>query len=216
MSPLFFDIETSACDEGLRKFPFDESTVNLGVMKDEAKIEAKIDAARKKHRDLAALDAGTGKVLAVGFSDGEYREMLAYDEPELLVKTWERIGEQLRMQQWVIGFNIKAFDLPFLCTRSHVHRIEIPSWLADYTKYDPWHSCVKDIRQYWQMGDRQRKGSLDYLARLFGVGSKPKNIHGGDFARLFNGTEEQQEQARQYLMNDLAMTESVAKVLLNL
>lgn len=212
---LYMDIETGPCSETLERVPFDPSTVALGNFKDEEKIKAKIEKAKIEHTAKAALVHETARVLVIGFKDDNGVTMLAYQhEEELLTEAWRTIEQHLMAQQDLVGFNIKGYDLPVLVQRSRIHRIQIPKILYRIPAYDPWHSKVKDLQDYWQMGDRHKRGGLDYIARVFGVGQKTKGISGADFARLYHGTEQEREQALHYLRNDLNLTEAVANVLL--
>ena len=73
MKRIYFDIETGPLPESellAMLPPFDASEVRVGNLKDEAKIAAKIAEAEVNHRrdfiDRAALDATTGRVIAIG------------------------------------------------------------------------------------------------------------------------------------------------------
>lgn len=65
-----------------------------------------------------------------------------------------------------------------------------------------------DLREVWQLGDRQARGSLDSIARHLGVGQK--NSDGAAFAALWQSD---REKALAYLKNDLELTLKVAEAL---
>ena len=65
-----------------------------------------------------------------------------------------------------------------------------------------------DLRDAWQLGDRQARGSLDVIAKHLGVGTK--NGNGADFAKLW---QTDRKQALAYLKNDLELTARVAEAL---
>ena len=69
-----------------------------------------------------------------------------------------------------------------------------------------WSKRFIDLRDTWQVGDRQASGSLDRICCHFGL--EGKNGNGKDFARLF---ELDKELALDYLRNDLRMTRQVAE-----
>ncbi len=71
-----------------------------------------------------------------------------------------------------------------------------------------WGDQIVDLRECWQLGDRQARGSLDSIARHLGVGAK--NGDGKAFAELWV-TDRQQAEA--YLRNDVALTVKVAQAL---
>ena len=73
---IAFDIETGPAsleELSLMEVPFDPATVKIGNLKDQVKIEEKIEAARKNHEldfiNKAALSPFTGRVIAIGWAD---------------------------------------------------------------------------------------------------------------------------------------------------
>ena len=80
------DLETGPAKNALSYFS--RSDVKLGNLKDTAKIEAKLAEAEDEFLDKAALSPITGKVLAVGFTDGAVHEVLTYEsEKEIITET---------------------------------------------------------------------------------------------------------------------------------
>ena len=95
---LGVDIETGPTKNALSYFS--RKDVKLGNLKDPNKIEAKLAEAEDEFLDKAALSPITGKVLAVGLTDGAVHELLTYEsEKEIITKTLDRIGDQLMKQQ---------------------------------------------------------------------------------------------------------------------
>jgi len=105
----------------------------------------------------------------------------------------------------LIGFNIFGFDLPFLIRRSWKHRVAVPFGIRR-GRY--WGDQLLDLRDCWQLGDRQARGSLDSIARHLGVGAK--NGDGKGFAALWQSD---RKQAESYLRNDVELTALVADAL---
>ncbi len=105
----------------------------------------------------------------------------------------------------IIGFNIFTFDLPFLFRRSWKQRVPIPFGLRR-GRY--WGDQVIDLRDAWQLGDRQARGSLDSIAKHLGVGAK--NGDGKAFAELWRSD---RTKAEAYLRNDLELTAKIAHAL---
>lgn len=105
----------------------------------------------------------------------------------------------------MVGFNICSFDLPFLIRRSWKHGVPVPFGIRR-GRY--WGEQVIDLRELWQLGDRQARGSLDAIARHLGVGAK--NGDGKEFAALW---QRDRPKAEAYLRNDLDMTARVAGAL---
>ena len=127
------------------------------------------------------------------------------DEARTLFEFWELTrGVQGRTNP-MVGFNIFGFDLPFLFRRSWKHRVPVPFGLRR-GRY--WSDQLIDLRDAWQLGDRQARGSLDSIARHLGVGAK--NGDGKAFAELWMSD---RPKAEAYLRNDIELTAKVADAL---
>jgi predicted PolB exonuclease-like 3'-5' exonuclease len=210
---LAFDIETGPTKNALSYFS--RSDVNLGVLKDPVKIEAKIAKAEDEFLDKAAISPFTGKVLAVGLTDGAVHEVLTYEsEKEIITETLERIGSQLMQQRPVVGWNIIEFDFPFLYNRAMMLGVSWPSHLWDLKKGYP-HSQIIDLMRYWNMGSWKKMTKMDTVNRFLCGFGKPSGVTGADFARLFNGTPEEREKAIDYALNDVKILDSLTRKMLN-
>jgi hypothetical protein len=209
---------------------FDPAEVKTGNLKDPAKIAEKIAEAEVSQRrdffDKAALDPLTGRVVAIGVlcfeARGEFGPdfkkpdrclILGHeDEAETLREFWDLTRGEMGRLNPLIGFNIFGFDLPFLIRRSWKQRVPVP-WGLRRGRY--WDNQLIDLREAWQLGDRQARGSLDCVAKHLGVGAKtgcephgPPN--GKAFADLW---QRDRPQAEAYLRNDLELTAKVADAL---
>ena len=215
MQTIFFDIETGPLpDTELAALvpPFDPAEVKTGNLKDPDKIAAKLAEAEANHRrdffEKAALDPLTGRVVAVGLlypDSGEFVVIGHEDEAATLREFWEVTkGEMGRINQ-MVGFNSNAFDLPFLIRRSWRHRVAVPFGIRR-GRY--WSDEMVDLRDAWQLGDRQARGSLDTIAKHLGVGTK--NGSGAEFAALW---QTDRAKATEYLRNDLQLTARIADAL---
>ena len=215
MQTIFFDIETGALPEAeiaAMMPPFDPAEVKTGNLKDPDKIAAKLAEAEMNHRrdfvERAALDPLTGRVVAIGMlylAGGRFDVIGHDDEAQMLREFWQACrGEMGRVHQ-MVGFNIYQFDLPFLFRRSWKHRVEVPFGIRR-GRY--WADEMVDLRDNWQLGDRQSRGSLDSISKHLGLGGK--NGDGKAFAELWRTD---REQAVAYLRNDVELTARVAGVL---
>lgn len=211
--------------------PFDAGWVKLGMLKDPAKIRAKIDDAEQKYAeecrqaypkwerekaayeekemDKAGKSALTGQVLAIGY--GHYcTDAITIDvdtEPELIKRFWGYVAtEMLEYDGRMISHAGHSRDLPFLVRRSWAHKIPIPPRVIDKHKW--WHKCLIDLQEAWALGQfPATQCHLDSLDRLFG--GEPQEFQ--HFHRLFNGDTEQRQQAIQYATNSIVMARRVAK-----
>lgn len=198
-----FDIETAPLpDVDLERVkPMFEAPANY---KDPAKIEASIKDQEGAWRDKAALDACTGKVLAIGVLDGGIFDVFSNDadEKDILARFWMWLDTmQLSLSHTVVGFCIFNFDLPFLVRRSWINGVAVPAIATRNNRYQPWHENIVDIADKWQCGNRDHRIGLDTLAKTLGVGAK--NGEGKDFAALWASD---RAKALDYLRNDLELT----------
>ena len=225
MTATVFDIETGPLPESELAAlvpPFDPAEVKTGNLKDPDKIAAKLAEAAANHRrdffERAALDPLTGRVVAIGLlAGGEMKNAEGKMEPRQCVILGHEDEAQTLREFWLVcrgrmgrinpmvGFNTHLFDLPFLIRRSWKHGIAVPFGIRR-GRY--WGEEMVDVREAWQLGDRQARGSLDSIARHLGVGTK--NGDGKAFAELWR---KDRERAEAYLRNDLELTAKVAVAL---
>ena len=220
MNTIIFDIETASLPESELAAlvpPFDPAEVKTGNLKDPDKIAAKLAEAEANHRrdfiERAALDPLTGRVLAIGLlqnAEGGMQKaefhVIGHDEEAATLREFWSVcrGEMGRLNQ-LVGFNSLLFDLPFLIRRSWKHRVPVPLGLRR-GRY--WADQMIDLRDAWQMGDRQARGSLDAIAKHLGIGAK--NGSGAEFAKLWQSD---RAKAVEYLRNDIELTAKLAEVL---
>lgn len=230
MQTIIFDVETGPLAESELSAllpPFDPAEVKTGNLKDPAKIAEKLADAEVNHRrnffENAALDPLTGRVVAIGMlvfdalAGGHQSEagpamdagkcvIIGHDdEARTLREFWRYTQAEMGRMNPIIGFNIFTFDLPFLFRRSWKQRVPIPFGLRR-GRY--WGDQVIDLRDAWQLGDRQARGSLDSIAKHLGVGAK--NGDGKAFAELWRSD---RAKAEAYLRNDLELTAKIALAL---
>jgi hypothetical protein len=187
----------------------------LGNLRDPNKIEAKLAEAEDEFLDKAALSPITGKVLAVGLTDGAVFEVLTYEsEKRLISETLDRIGDQLMKQKPVVGWNIIKFDFPFIFKRAMMLGVPWPQHIWDLKKGYA-HSQIIDLMRYWNMGDWKEMTKMDTVNRFLCGFGKPSGVTGADFARLFNGTPEEREKAIDYALNDVKILDSLTRKMLN-
>jgi len=206
MRKVIIDIETGPLlDAELAQFEPKEWP--LGNLKDPSKIAQAIEEKRRAWKEGAALDALTGRIIAIGTLELDHITVFADDDEAGTIGgflTWLN----LEPYDWplLVGFNIKLFDLPFLHRRALKHgRSEIKSL---WSNKRPWDSRVIDLREEWQCGDRQAHDSLNSICRHMGIGGKLEDMSGRDFARVWL---EDKDKALAYLHNDLRLTEALAK-----
>jgi len=191
--------------------PFDPATVKTGNLKDEAKINEKIEAARRAHfrdfknaaediarerdshfanfKDRAALCPTTGRVLLIAIFDVLSQDesfLLNDDESSLLFSWWEVVKAAKKSKERLAGVNIFNFDLPFLVRRSWILGVPVPNFVFDlsskWVNPDP---LFFDLRAAWQLGNRTALSSFDLIGKALKTGGKSAGDHGKHFAELF-------------------------------
>ncbi len=239
MADIAFDIETGPLPlEVIQSMPsfafdptsvphpgvFDPSMVKVGHLKDQAKIDAKIEEARTAHQsavdnydrslrsteashwqsiiDAAALSAISGEVLAIGYRGN--KEILDHQgkmtEKQILTRFWGQFQNCRNSGRCLVGWNIEGFDLPFVCQRSAILGITVPDKVFSETGFVSFQFI--DLMKRWMRPSKHGGVKLDTVARAMGFDGKLEGISGGMFHEIFHND---REQALSYLSNDLRM-----------
>jgi hypothetical protein len=193
-------IERAALD------PLTGRVVAIGVMIYESRGEKSPDFSKFESAQRPSPGNDGGSCNSPLRENGKFSIIGNDDEKRTLAEFWDLTRGEMGRTNPMIGFNIFAFDLPFLFRRSWKHRVAVPFGLRR-GRY--WGDQLIDLRDYWQLGDRQARGSLDSIARHLGVGAK--NGEGAAFAEFWRTD---RKQAEAYLRNDVELTGKVADALL--
>jgi hypothetical protein len=232
-TPIIWDIETGPRPwSEIEQFyeppgeliPWSDDQVKYGNLKDPTKRAEKYAAVKAEylarlagqeeektvHRGAwlaeCALDPVTGQVLAIGYLRGETGVIDHGDERKMLENFWNLWYESAKRNgSEMIGYNTNGFDLPFLVRRSWLLKVEVPGDVLVDGRY--WSRLFIDLMLRWGCGQRGF-AKLDRVAAYFGTARKSGS--GADFARLYH---EDQAAALQYLMQDLRVTEGVARAM---
>lgn len=164
---------------------------------------------------LGILDIGTGKGAVYFQAPGEKLEeteengikLKAMGEKEILQNFW-RVAEKYTE---FIDFNGKSFDVPFILTRSAIHKVKpskniMSNRYRGSQKYGAKHIDLLDELTYY--GAVRRKGSLHLWCRAFGIKSpKTEGVTGDDVGRLFK--EKKYLDIARYNIGDLLATKAL-------
>lgn len=220
---LIIDIETLSQPEAeirAKLPPFDPAKVKLGVLKDEAKIEAKIEEARRTHGndDVAdgALHATTGTLAIVGFRHGD--NVIQYHagemtETAIIEASFAHILRALDKGVIISGYFIKGFDLPFLVGRAWALGIKVPSRVFNALKPRyPFSEAIVCLQEVWLSGSGAQFGTRVSLASVLReLGLPPKSGTGADFGAMWT---RYRADALRYNADDLACEMRLAERLI--
>jgi 3'-5' exonuclease len=202
MNYIILDIETSAKPESELKLPEFEASK---VLKDPEKIKADIEKKKQDYLDEGALHAERGYVLAIGLfkKDGNTIILEGKPEAQILEDLWKIYDSSDGC--FIIGHNLKGFDIPFLVRRSWLNDVKVPFGVINGRYLG---NRFIDTMELWACGNYRETISLNNLALAFGLPGKTGN--GKDFAKQYLKGGEEKKKALDYLKNDLMMTHSVA------
>ena len=193
MNILFLDIETADNPAMVSCLPELNAKANL---KDPEKIAADLEEKRAKQRANMALDGDYGQVTAIGWAwnnEAVPTAEMGY-ERELIATASELIYQA----DYVITFNGKSFDLPYLWTRARHHGAAMPYPEPDTNKYrDHWHIDVMLLLTY--RGAIPAKPMAQY-AQVYGVAHNDV-LKGSDMPRLYH--EGEHDLIAQHVIDDV-------------
>lgn len=202
---IVWDIETGPLPDSYLSMIAPEFEA-AGNLKDPDKIAADIASKKAKWIERAALSPTTGKVICIGMRDidGSVEIIDGNGSEADMLTEWGRIVSEYKNETFV-GFNVKSFDIPFLIKRCW--KLGVKPFLRPGTNLNRLDNWI-DLRDTWQMGDRQAEGSLDAIGRFLGLGEK--NGHGKDFAQLW---ETDRPAAFAYVQRDIELTYQIAQTM---
>jgi DNA polymerase elongation subunit (family B) len=214
-TPIIIDIETAPLSEEVLANRMPEFKAD-SRLKDPDKIAQDIATKRANWMQKSALSAYTGWICAIAVGSMDSDEVFVKtaktqdDEKALLQWIWSRIADDRGViVRDVIGHNIRNFDMPFILARSRINKV--PVSLTAYTSFRGGVSLseyFKDTMLYAGFGQYNYTISLDTLSKSLGLTGK-----NGDGAEFYSKLLENEEEAKQYVINDIILTRECAKIL---
>lgn len=224
---LFFDIETAGSNKDLSELSpklRELWSSRADFLRNQLSVKYPDNANRTDSElftEKAALQAEFGRVVCISlgrvkFNDeGEPRvQIISYageDEANILTHAFTLINQFTAAGLKLVGHNIKRFDIPYLCKRAYINRIEPPISLQVWDK-KPWEIPVVDTSDIWSFGAWQEGfSSLDLLATVLGHPSPKDEMHGSEVhSNFYNGNI---QEIQKYCQKDVI---SVIQVILSL
>lgn len=169
---------------------------------------------REEFLDSCCLFAYLGRVLVIGFMQGNDFQTIEGDEREILQKFWDLFRESSNRAKEMVGHNILGFDLPFMVRRSWSLGVKVPTDVVTVKgRYVNWHPLFQDTATLWLLGqyNRDTKWSLDAVGYALGSGGKiVENVSGKGWWRTYQSN---RDQALAYLENDCRQTKKIYTVM---
>lgn len=192
---LFIDIETVPGKSSLKELPSDLRELwNEKVRSMQARMPERFnttDSEDDVYRREAGIFAEFGKIvcISVGFfykKDNQevFREKSFYDDDEKQLLSdfadmLSRLGNKV-----LCGHNIKEFDVPYICRRMLINKMELPLCLNVSGK-KPWEINMLDTLDLWRFGDYKNYTSLKLLTAVFGIPTPKDDIDGSQVANVY-------------------------------
>lgn len=190
-------------------------TVKYGNTKDPDKRAKMVEKAVEEWREgpQCALKAEYGQIAMIGLQQLGSNEIEIFSQDDvigedtMLIEFFERLDD-LKIQDTLIGHNLKSFDLPFIIRRCMIlglgHLQGVAMMRRAVKRYDS--ELIFDTMQEWACGDRQTYIKLEILAAALGIKVEPQEVKGKDFYKWFA---KDPEKCKQYLTNDIVLTSAV-------
>lgn len=176
-SHLFIDIETISSAT-----PPDPSTIKApGNYTKAETIKAYQEANVESVWRSESLKSHKGRILVIGWAiddeEPQSVQMEGNDEEGLIVGFWTRLHADLGQTQrpTIVGFNCRSFDCNWLRHRAYKYHIPDMAVFFPWERYD---KRVVDLREMWLGADYRGEGTLDDLAKFFGIGGKTAGMDG--------------------------------------
>jgi len=148
---------------------FDVTSVKVGNLKDPEKIKNKISQAKAIYYTEAERAAPysplTGEIMAIVLWDSEkgYSYMVG-DEAEILNTFYEYFkGVDIFGSGYIIGWNIKRFDIPFLIKRAWYNRVPFVSLIDRNGNAIPE---VIDLKEVWSLNDPENSDTIEQVHKF--------------------------------------------------
>lgn len=211
---IAFDIETKV-NPGVED-QFDPESVALGNVKDPEKIAAKVEEAKARFIDKAALSPSLSRIVSIGFYGHGFKTPMIQtarkdDDEEKLINEFFHVFTSMR-DRAIVSFRGLSFDLPFLYHRARVWRnkgvFELPPATARQRSTDMFKELT--FGMYWgDIGTLWPDASLAGFAKQFGVDSvkRQNECEGKDYAEyVLSEDVEKVKMAHNHLTADLEET----------
>ena len=144
------------------------------------------------------------------------KSISGHDETDLL-NQFIRLTNQFqnyKQKFFFAGHNIREFDIPFLCRRMVINKIDLPPYLYIYGA-KPWDIMMVDTMQWWKFGDHKNYTSLHLLASILDIPTSKDDIDGSMVQHVYY-KENNLQRIVNYCEKDVVVVARVIQRLINL
>ena len=125
--------------------------------------------------DKSALFPEFGRIACFSFGlikDGEFVVNSYADTNEVdIIRKIKKVLERAEtLGMYLVGHNIKKFDVPYIANRMVINDIEPPKILPD-DSVKPWETRLIDTKEIWQRSNYSALASLDLICISLGIDS---------------------------------------------
>lgn len=112
------------------------------------------------------------------YNDNE--KQLLEEFMDLITKSYNNTSKY-----FLCGHNIKEFDIPYICRRAIINRMELPTALEINGK-KPWElNHLIDTLDQWKFGDYKNYTSLKLLCGVFDIPTPKDDIDGSEVGKTY-------------------------------
>jgi hypothetical protein len=215
---LFIDIETVSMTSSYAQL--DPRMQKLWDKKSKTINRDELDS-EKTFEAGAGIYAEFGKIVCVSlgyFLDKELKQFKVKsfkgdNEVKILQDVYDVFDKFLKDHtNSLAGHNIKEFDVPYLCRRTLINKLQLPFFLKDLQNRKPWENPLIDTLHIWRFGDYKHYISLELMAGILGVPTPKDDIDGSMVSSVY-WQEQNVDRIALYCSKDVL---TVAQILLQL
>jgi 3'-5' exonuclease len=215
---LFIDIETASSTAEFSHLS--EKMQYLWTKKSKMLFKEEEDF-ENTYQKASAIYAEFGKIVCICmglFTDDSLehfrvKQFFGANEAEVLQDVFQMFNKFFLDNTYALcGHNIKEFDVPYICRRAMINKLELPYFFKDLQNRKPWDNPLVDTLHLWRFGDYKHYTSLELLATLLGVETPKDDIDGSQVSSVF-WQENNVERIAIYCSKDVV---TVAQIILQL
>ena len=185
---FFFDIETTSKSPSLFDLKLDDPRGAELFMKKCMKMKQYPNSewsdkpCDELYIDKAPILPEFGKIICMSFGvftgDKKHVTTIIEDDEKILMKRIAHVFNRAsQTKKRLFGFNVKAFDIPWIVRKLYKYDIDIPLCL-NFINIKPWEMMVDDLLDIWK-GTGKYNMPMDDVAYDLGIES-PKEIMSGE------------------------------------